>query len=215
MKCLIILGGGLNEKEEPNEHTKLRYDQALKIQNRFDYIICSAGFTYRKEGKGQKISEAEAGKRYLISKKVTPEKIILEDKSKDTFSNAFYCRKILDKLKIKEFTVVTSKFHLKKAKFVFKVVFPQKEYQIKFVKSKNGKISKGALRNRKINEKEVLKFYRKHLFNTYGLKRGDLKSIEKFLRNHNLATSGKMDRYQQELTDRINRQIDQRSPLLY
>lgn len=198
-----------------NKHTKLRYDKGLKLEKKYDCIICSSGHTYRKEGLKRKISEAEAGKRYLMKNHVDENKIIMEDKSTDTFSNAYYCRKIIDRLKVKNFTVVTSRFHMIKAKFLFKVVFPAHEYKINFVKSRNGKLSKLALTNRKIHERLVLNFYKKHLFKTYGVKKGDMKSIKNFLKNYNLATFGKMDTYQQELTEKINKKIDKRAKLLY
>jgi len=108
MNCLIILGGGLDKDEQLNVQTRLRYDKALEIEDNFDHIICSAGFTYHKEGRERKHSEAEIGRRYLLSRGVAGKKILLEDKSKDTFSNAFYCRRIIERLKIKEFTVVIS-----------------------------------------------------------------------------------------------------------
>jgi len=211
---LIILGGGLKGREL-NGHTKLRYDKSLKIEHKLDHIICSSGHTYRKEGLKSKISEAEAGRRYLVKRGVDEKKIILEDKSTDTFSNAYYCRKIIDRLKVKELTVITSRFHMAKARFLFKIVFPADDYKMKFVKSKNGKLSKLALKNRKIHERLVLNFYKKHLFKTYRVRRGDMKSIENFLKRYNLATSGKMDKYQKKLTERIDKKIDKRAKLLY
>ncbi len=213
-KCLIILGGGLRGNQL-NQHTKLRYDKGLAMEKKFDYVICSSGGTYRKEGLQRRISEAEAGKRYLVKNGVSQRKILLEDRSRDTFSNAYYSRKILDKLKITAFTVVTSEFHLKKAKFLFQVVFPAVEYRAKFIKSKNGIISTRALKNRRIHERLVLQFYKKHLFTTYGVKKGDMNSIANFLKRHNLATSGRMDQYQRELTEKINRRLDKKGKLLY
>jgi len=211
---LIILGGGLKGKEL-NEHTRSRYDKGIKIEKKFDYIICSTGQTYRNEGLRRKISEAEAGETYLIKKGVDKNKIIIENDSSDTFSNAYYCRKIVDRLKMKKFTVVTSRFHMAKARFLFKVVFPAGKYKIKFVKSKNGKLSRLALKNRKVHERMVLNFYKKHLSKTYGVKKGDMKSIKNFLEKYNLATSGRMDKYQKELTRKINERLDKRAKLLY
>jgi hypothetical protein len=217
---LIILGGGL-ENCELNQQTKLRYEKALTIQKKCNHIICSSGFTYKKNHLPSTISEAEAGKRYLVQQGIPAEKIILEDLSKDTFSNAFYCRKIIDKMgsefkdtKIKNIIVITSAFHMKRSAFVFDLVFPKGKYNLRYVKSRNG-IDPLSLKNRTIHEKLVLHFFMKHLSSTYGVIAGDMGSIERYLNNHNLATSGKMDLHQQTLTAEIKKRMDKRGKLYY
>jgi uncharacterized SAM-binding protein YcdF (DUF218 family) len=209
MKCVIVLGGGL-AKGLLNQQSKLRYDKTFRIHKKYDIILCSSGHSYRNPQ--SKESEAKVGQNYLISLGVPKAKIMVEGKSSDTFSNAYYCRKIIDKFHIKSFSVVTSSFHMKKTKFVFKFVFPT--YKIKFIKSQNG-ISRNELKNRKISESLIVKFYKKNLAKTYKVKKGDMKSISWFLRNKNLATSGKMDSQQKELTDKIKQKMDKRSPLKY
>ncbi len=214
MNFLIILGGGLDEQQQLNQQTKLRYDKALTIQQKFDYVVCCSGFTYRKNHLPSAISEAEAGKRYLLQHNVAAEKIISEALSKDTLSNAFYSRKIIDKLKVKDITIVTSAFHLKRSTFLFDLVFPKQIYRLSYVKSRNG-LDAVSLRNRKIHERMVLNFFKKHLFTTYGVIAGDMKSIGHYLENDNLATSGKMDKYQQELTEAIQKRMDKKGKLFY
>ncbi|MEK6939706.1 MAG: YdcF family protein [Nanoarchaeota archaeon] len=214
MKCLIILGGGLDEQQELNKQSRLRYDKGLKIQDRFDYIICASGFTYRKNHLPSAISEAEAGKRYLLQQGVPAEKIIFEALSKDTLSNAFYCRKIIDQLGLKKITVVTSAFHMKRSMFLFEVVFPRGTYKLRYVKSRNG-LDAVSLWNRRIHERMVLDFFKRHLFTTYGVVEGDLKSIERYLQHHHLATSGKIDVYQQKLTEEIQKRMDKKGKLFY
>ena len=83
-KILIILGGGISNNRL-NKTTLARYEKAIDIEEEFDYIICSSDRTYRKEGKLHKKSEAQIGKDYLVENGVDENKIILEDKSKDTF----------------------------------------------------------------------------------------------------------------------------------
>lgn len=214
MNCLIILGGGLTEQQQLNQQTKLRYGRALKIQQQFDFIICASGFTYKKEHLLSAVSEAEAGKRYLVQQGVPALKIIMEDVSKDTFSNAFYCRKIIDRLGVKDTTVITSAFHMRRSRFLFDLVFPKQVYKLSYLKSRNG-LDAVSLRNRKIHEKKVLGFFKKHLFNTYNVVEGDMGSIERYLNNHNLATSGTMDIHQQQLTEEIQKRMDKRGRLFY
>jgi uncharacterized SAM-binding protein YcdF (DUF218 family) len=209
MKCVIVLGGGL-AKGYLNQQSKLRYGKALKIHKKYDRILCSSGHSYRNPK--NKESEAKVGKKYLISLGVPKDKIMIEEQSSDTFSNAYYCRRIIDKLQINSFSVVTSSFHMKKTKFVFNFVFPH--YKIKFIKSQNG-ISRNELKNRKISESLIVKFYKKHLERTYKVERGNMKSISLFLRNKNLATSGTVDSLQKELTTKIKQKMDKRSPLKY
>lgn len=218
---LIILGGGLEDGQQLNRQTKLRYDKALKLQKDYAYILCSSGFTYKKAHLPSVISEAEAGKRYLIQHGVPANKIILEDLSKDTFSNAFYCRKIVDKIgtgfkytEAKTITVITSAFHMKRSAFVFDLVFPKEKYNMQYLKSRNG-IDPVSLKNRTIHERLVLDFFKKHLASTYGVIAGDMISIEQYLNHHNLATSGRMDQHQQKLTEEIQKRMDKRGKLYY
>lgn len=214
MKCLIILGGGLDEQQQLNQQSRSRYDKGLKIHRKFDCIVCCSGFTYRKNHLPSAISEAEGGRRYLLQQGVPEEKIISEALSKDTLSNAFHCRKIIDKLEVKEITIVTSAFHMKRTMFLFEAVFPKVEYNLQFVKSRNG-LDEFSLWNRKIHERMVLDFFKKHLFTTYGVVAGDMNSIGHYLENYHLATSGKMDEHQQKLTEEIQKRMDKNGKLFY
>jgi|SRR3989344_368007 len=214
MNCLIILGGGLDEQQQLNQQSRLRYDKGLKIHHKFDRIVCCSGFTYRKDHLPSAISEAEAGRRYLLQQGVPEEKIISEALSKDTLSNAFHCRRIIDTLSVKEITVVTSAFHMKRSIFLFDLVFPKQAYQLSYVKSRNG-LDAASLWNRKIHERMVLDFFKKHLFATYGVVAGDMNSIGHYLENYHLATSGKMDEHQQKLTEKIQKRMDKKGKLFY
>ncbi|MDP3699146.1 MAG: YdcF family protein [Nanoarchaeota archaeon] len=214
MDCLIILGGGLDEQQQLNQQSRLRYDKGLKIHHQFDHIVCCSGFTYRKNHLPSAISEAEAGRRYLLQQGVPEEKIISEALSKDTLSNAFHCRKIIDGMGLKEITIITSAFHMKRSIFLFDLVFPKDTYRLSYVKSRNG-LDAASLRNRKIHEKMVLDFFKKHLFTTYGVVAGDMNSIGHYLENYHLATSGKMDVYQQQLTEEIQKRMDKKGKLFY
>lgn len=209
MKFLVVLGGGVDENEDITNHSKLRHDVGIKLQNEYDYIICSSYKTYKEKAKNQIKSEAKAGKEYLVKMGVSSDKILLEEKSKDTFSNAYYTRELLENLKfdIKKITIVTSKFHMPKTKVVFEIVFPKKEYNINYIESENGDINPLALKNRINNETEVIAFYNEHLEKTYGVISGDMKSIQNFIENHNPSMTGEKDKYHLELTKKIELKI--------
>ena len=85
---IIILGAGL-DGEEPNtilrERLELAYDF---IQDKPDMRIIASGG----QGEDEIISEAEAMKRYLVSRGVEPERIITENKSTTTEENFAFSR---------------------------------------------------------------------------------------------------------------------------
>lgn len=205
VKIIVVLGGGVDENEKITEHSKLRYDIAIKLQNQYDYIICSSFKTYKEKAKNQIKSEALAGKEYLVENGVFSEKILLEEKSKDTFSNAYYTRELIENLKIKldKITIVTSKFHMQKTRILFDIVFPKNEFNIDYIESENGQIDEIALKNREISEKALILFYQTHLEKIYQITPGDMKSIKHFMENYNPSMTGKKDKYHLELTKYI------------
>lgn len=91
-----------------------RLNKAIEIYNRNKgknpYIIVSGG-----KGSNEKISEAEAMKRYLIDNGVEENKIVLEDKSTTTYENLKYSKKKIeeyDSLKSNKIAFITSDFHI-------------------------------------------------------------------------------------------------------
>ncbi len=204
-KVLIILGGGLNTDGKLNQQSRLRYDKALQLHQRYNRLICSTGFSYNEKRK-LPFTEAALGKKYLVAQGINSRKILLEEKSKDTLSNAFYCRKLyIDPLNIKSLTVVTSRFHVPRTRFVFDLVYPPTQYRVTFIPSPNPKLSPKLLQRIQEREKLILQFYKKNLCTTYGVRRGNLESIEHYLTTAHLATSGKIDTLQQKLTQAIQK----------
>lgn len=111
---MIILGAGLNNGGQLSLTLKDRLDAALKCINQYNndsFIVVSGG-----KGTDENISEAEAMKRYLIQSGVAEDKIIKEDKSRNTYENFKFSRKkieeysdkSIDKVNIK---VITTDFH--------------------------------------------------------------------------------------------------------
>lgn len=112
--AIIVLGAGI-KGETVGKTLRLRLDTTLDYleQNPNAYVVVSGG-----QGPYESISEAEAMKRYLISRGVSAEKIIKEDKSTSTEENFAYSKALLDAeiggdLKL---AYVTNGFHIYRAR---------------------------------------------------------------------------------------------------
>lgn len=110
---MIILGASVKQNT-PSLTLRGRLDTAIEYIDRTNddlYIVVSGG-----KGSGENISEALAMKNYLIENGVSEDKIIMEDKSTNTYENFKYSRekieehsgKSIEDLNIK---VVTTDFH--------------------------------------------------------------------------------------------------------
>lgn len=118
---IMILGGGIRGKSMLLIQLQ-RTEKALEFikKNPDVKIIVSGG-----QGPGEDISEAESMKDYLIKHGVNSENIIKEDKSKNTMENMKYTAKILktiDNRSNLKIGIVTSNFHIFRAKFLAKRV---------------------------------------------------------------------------------------------
>lgn len=114
---LVVLGAGLRG-EIPSLTLLQRLDKSLEyIKNNPNIkIVVSGG-----KGVGETITEAEAMKRYLTRHGVSEERVIKEEKSTNTSENLKFTAKILKELDKKEslkITIVTSDFHVFRAKFL-------------------------------------------------------------------------------------------------
>ena len=116
----IVILGAMVRGETPSLILKERLDAGLDYIKKYPEIkvILSGG-----KGPGEDISEAEAMKRYLVSHGVEEARLIKEDKSTSTIENLKFTRDIIDKLdnkKNKILLIVTSDFHMFRAKFLAK-----------------------------------------------------------------------------------------------
>lgn len=128
--CLIILGCKVYGST-PSPFLIWRTDQGLKLfkERSAKYIIVSGG-----KGEGESISEAEAMKRYLVSKGMDSSKIIIEDKSASTMANLINSKSIMGKRKFKTAIIVSNKYHLKRASLMAKDQGMEASYSGVFVK---------------------------------------------------------------------------------
>lgn len=108
--CIIVLGCRVYGTT-PSPFLVWRLNRGLALYNSGygKYIIVSGG-----KGTGENISEAEAMKRYLVSKGIDGSKIIMEDKSASTMANLINSKKAMDEMGFKSAVIVSNKYHLKK-----------------------------------------------------------------------------------------------------
>ena len=111
---VIALGCGLLGGERVSRLLSGRLDKAIRVYNRCKNpakIIVSGG-----QGPDEKISEAEAMKRYLLEKGIPEANILKEDRSINTFENLRNCKEMIDARGGSKGTAVcTSNYHVLRA----------------------------------------------------------------------------------------------------
>ena len=107
---VIVLGAGLKGNNMSLTLFK-RMEKALEYVNTFkdSKIVLSGG-----QGPGENISEAEAMEKFLLKNGIAKDRIIKEDKSRNTFENFKYSIEKLDEAtkNHKSIALITSDFHM-------------------------------------------------------------------------------------------------------
>lgn len=149
--CIIVLGCKVYGTV-PSPFLAWRLDRAAKLYSEGygNYIIVSGG-----RGSGEDISEAEAMKRYLISKGVNKVNVIEEDKSMTTMENLQNSKKIMKERDLKTAVVVSNKYHLKRASLIAKYCDIKASYSGVFVTEYKSHEITGYLRE----VPAIIKFY--------------------------------------------------------
>jgi uncharacterized SAM-binding protein YcdF (DUF218 family) len=128
--AIVVLGSGLNEKD-----WKSRVDKAIELfkEKKASHLVMSGKHSFWHK---KKQTEAEMMKKYAVSKGIPQGAILKEDKSMDTIGNAFFTRKrILEPNKWKNICVVTSSYHMQRAKFIFMQIMDNR-YKLEFAAAK-------------------------------------------------------------------------------
>jgi uncharacterized SAM-binding protein YcdF (DUF218 family) len=81
-------------------------------------------------------SEAQAMADYAVLQGFPPAKILIENKSKSTYENAIYTKKIVEANCWESIVVVTSQFHAQRAEYLFRKVYGD-NYRIGFAVAHN------------------------------------------------------------------------------
>lgn len=117
----VVLGGGLLSDGAPNELTLLRATAAAQLATDRDVGLIVSG----SHGDGPKpaCTEAEFMAERLIELGVSPERIFVEDQSRDTASNAaFVAERYFTRVTPRRLIIVTSPFHMSRALTIFRMV---------------------------------------------------------------------------------------------
>ena len=115
---LIIVLGCKVKGERPSRMLRRRLDAAYEaMQKHPDALVVLSGG----KGSDEKISEAEGMRRYLVEKGADESRLIMEDKSTNTFENIQFSFAITDKLGCgRDITIVTDGFHQYRASLIAK-----------------------------------------------------------------------------------------------
>ena len=147
MNIIIILGNKLQKDGEMDKVLINRLDRGIKLFDKDKYIIVSGG-----KVQDCKHTESYQMKRYLENI-IPSDKIITEARSKNTIENARMCLSIIQDLgNVKNITVISSKFHIRRVRKIFNHHFKRK---ITYIGSADG-IKGKVLENRRNNE---IKYY--------------------------------------------------------
>jgi uncharacterized SAM-binding protein YcdF (DUF218 family) len=120
---IVLLGGGLNDRVpdlsgsgSPSDNMQSRILTAARLQHRLGLpVLVTGGAVF-----AGRSPEAPVVKRFLVDLGVPPEKILIEEKSRDTAENARFSRKILEQEGFKKPILVTSAFHMRRSIVVFR-----------------------------------------------------------------------------------------------
>lgn len=119
---IILLGGGVHRRAPdltgpgfPSEDALPRLVTAARLQRRLDVpVVVSGG-----RGFDPLYAEAPVLARVLADLGVPREKILLEERSRDTVENARYTKEILEAKGLRRPLLVTSAYHMKRAATAF------------------------------------------------------------------------------------------------
>lgn len=162
IKYIFVLAGGLQENGEPHNFVKTRLDKAIELYNQHIVIqpckiIVMGGGTYHKppilNESNYVIHESSSCALYLTQHgNIESTNIYREWSSYDTIANGYYAYlNYIQPLDIKEFTLITSEFHIPRAKVIFdyfnSILF-QDQLNIHFIETPNDEMEEGVLKER-------------------------------------------------------------------
>lgn len=130
MKYYAILGERLKTGNQMTTILKSRLQKCLKLYQVGDkVIVCGGNVCGRPRCQH---SEAYIMRKYLVSKGVSFEDIIVENRSTSTIQNIRYLKKICDRRKINHITIISSCWHLPRVKLIcLKYITPDIKLQFK------------------------------------------------------------------------------------
>ena len=114
---LIILGAGIKgETLSLSLHERLMVGLEYLEKYPDTKVIVSGG-----QGRGEAITEAEAMRRFLVSKGIDSSRILMEDRATSTMENFTYSRQLVEQetgQPLSEVTFVTNSFHILRSRML-------------------------------------------------------------------------------------------------
>lgn len=177
--AIIVLGFDVTKDGFIPDEGKSRVDKAAELLRlgESDKVIFSGRVSYMHKYKPLK-TEATAMKDYAISIGVPKSSIITEAKSKNTYQNAVYCKKIATKLSLRSVCIVTSDFQVSRAKELFNKVFGS-QYKIDFEKCQNKLMPEELSIITRMEEIKTQRLSGKRFAHTSKLNQREMKSLLK------------------------------------
>ena len=131
MTVIICLGHSFSNQQRL-KNLKLRIEKSVELykEGKGSKIIFTGGFSSPVD-----VSEAEQMSEVARALGTPQKDIILEEKATTTVSNAICTKQILEDHGFESAIIVSSPTHLRRAKYVFGKIIPDKH--LEFVKSKN------------------------------------------------------------------------------
>lgn len=138
----VVLGCRI-KGNEPTPFLLERAKRAADLykKNKVKYIIVSGG-----KGSGENLSEAQCMKNILVKEGISEDKILLEDKAKNTRENIKFSNEIIKKNNFNSVIVVSNLFHLRRASILCKKNGVNASYSGTFMKQYKWTEIYGALR---------------------------------------------------------------------
>ncbi len=170
--AIVVLGAGITKKGNLTKVAKSRVNKAIELYAK--RVAPGIIFTGR--------NESLVMKRYAVKKGINGKDIRVENHSLDTIGNAFFVRKnFLLPNQWHRVVVVTSLFHLPRAKLVFRKILG-KGYVVKFIAPK--RVLSESMFQKKLKLERGLLMLTKILSSL--LSDGDMRAIENFLKKNQL-----------------------------
>ena len=133
-ESIVTLGNAINRDGTLTEDVRLRVERSIDLVvtgdeeiERIDWMVMSG--SYHGADRNFPVTQAEAMKRYALEKALPsdlmpPEKVLTEEKSRDTVGEAFFVKRdIALPRKWSRIIVVSSEYHMPRVKAVFDFIF--------------------------------------------------------------------------------------------
>lgn len=124
---LLVLGARPRKDGRPSDQMVSRVRKAVSLfsKNKYSRVIISGGPS------SLPIPESEI-MRLMMLKFIPDNKLLLERNARDTVQNAVFSWELIKDKKPKKITIVTSAYHLPRAKYIFRKLYKHMGVSLKF-----------------------------------------------------------------------------------